>query len=208
MGHKYIPDEQKENVTSLDPVNGWDTFTRWLAKPPKKAKTVVVDTISGLYELCFHATCAKNNWKHPSDGAHGKGWSEVKRAMFDALGRLTHICASMNATLIFIDHSKIETIETATSNLEKITCAMPGQARNIVLPIPDHIWLLGYDSSDAKDSLHATTAKRCLYVGGNAAVEAGCRDPKVRVKVITPLSKNKPYEQIVKELYAKEKDNE
>jgi len=176
-----------------------------LSKPPKKAKTVVVDTISGLYELCLRATCKKHNWEHPSDGPHGKGWSEVRRAMYDALARLTHITSKMNATLILIDHSKQETIETSTSNVEKVTCAMPGQARNIVLPVPDHIWFLGYVANNAKDSLNtATSSKRVLYVGGSSTVEAGCRDPKVTAKTISPLSKSNPYEQIVQSLYATE----
>lgn len=154
----------------------------------------------------MRAVCDKNNWRHASDGAHGKGWSEVKREFLDGLSRLTHITASLNATLVFIDHSKQETIETATATIEKVTCAMPGQARNVVLPIPDHIWFLGYEEKEAKDALKNTTSKRALFIGGSSTVEAGCRDPKVKAKVISPLSKNNPYEQIVQTLYGESKN--
>lgn len=191
-------------LVQLPPDTGWEVFKETVRGKRKGLKTIAVDTISGLYTLCMQHVCAANNWKHPADGAHGKGWDAVKREFMDGLQRLTYLADSNKATLVIIDHSKRELIETTTANIEKVVCAMSGQARGTVMPIPDHIWFLGYEESDPKDALRNVTAKRSLFVSGDSNIEAGCRDPKVKVKIITPLSKKNPYEQIVSTLYGKE----
>jgi len=160
-----------------------------------------MDVVVTAYELCMRFVCDKNGWNHPADAPHGKGWSAVRREFLQCMQKLTHITQKMGATLIAIDHSKEETIETSTGNFGKVTCAMPGQARSVILPIPDHIWFLGYAEKEPGDALKNTTSHRALFVSGSSTVEAGCRDPKVRTKVIMPLSKKDPYNQIVKELY-------
>lgn len=207
FGHKYIPDEQKKNLLQLDPDKGWANLKALLKKELPKVKTVIIDTASGLYDCCMRFVCSENGWSHPSDPAHGKGWNAVKREMFYVLSLLVAQCQKMKATLLIIDHSKQETIETTTSNIEKVACAMPGQARGILLPIPDHIWFLGYNEKDAGDALKAYSSQRALFVSGSSAVEAGCRDPMVKIKVIEPLSKKDPYQQVVKSLYGT-KDSE
>ena len=207
IGHKYVPQEQQEDLIQLDLDDGWAQLTTWLqanrTKKKLKFKTICVDTISALYDMCMKHVCAKNNWSHPSDGPHGKGWNALKTEFINGLGRLVHIAHQNKATLIFIDHSKQDLIETATANIEKVVCAMSGQARGVVLPIPDHIWFLGYGEKKATDALTNTTAKRALFIGGSSTVEAGCRDPQVKTRVIMPLSKVNPYKQIVAELYGK-----
>jgi len=204
-GHKFIPAEQKKLLINLEPDTGWDTFLAALKDGLPKVSTLVVDTVAGLYDLCFQGTCKENNWGHPSDAPHGKGWNAIKLAFLDALNRLAWQANKMNATLILIDHSKEETIETATSNVEKVVCAMPGQARNIVLAIPDFIWFLGYNEATPQDSLSSTTAERKLWVTGTQLIEAGCRDPQVVRKSISPLDKDHPFEQIVSLLYKQKK---
>lgn len=202
-GHRYIPDDQQKNLVQLTNEDGWADFKKFIASKVKfkKMKTLAVDTVAELYYACMKWVCDKNNWEHPQDGAHGKGWNTVKREFMHGLTRLADLCAQNNITTIFIDHSKEETIETATSSVEKVVCAMPGQCRNIILSIPDHIWFLGYGEKKAKDAFINTTAKRALFVTGSGMVEAGCRDPEVITKIIMPLRKTSPYRQIVKTLY-------
>ena len=54
-GHRYIPKVQRDRLVALKPGEGWDTFvgyvTHNLASQSPHPKTVVVDTISGLYDL-------------------------------------------------------------------------------------------------------------------------------------------------------------
>lgn len=206
-GHRYIPVDQQKDLIQLDRANGWDTFRQAVSKPlPKGFQTVVVDTASGLYNLCMDWTGKKNGFEHPSDQSHGKGWSAVRLEFQDQVSKLADMAQGANATLIFIDHSKEEEIETTTSKQIKVNCAMPGQARSILLPVPDHIWFLGYadpdDSNvDPSDALKSRGSKRALFIAGSNRIEAGSRDPKQKATVIVPLSKNRPFEQIEKEMY-------
>ena len=207
-GHRFIPEEQKKDLIQLQPDTGWDTFRGIISKKlPKEFRTVVVDTVGPLYNLCMEWTCAKNNMSHPSDGAHGKGWNIVRLEFQNQIARLANMCQSVNATLLMIDHSKEEEIVTTTERTIKINCAMPGQARSVLLPVPDHIWYLGYaepednEKVDPQDAFKSKGSKRALFVGGSIRIEAGCRDPKVKKAVIVPLSRLKPFEQLEKELY-------
>lgn len=202
LGHKFIPDDQKKRLVQLAPDTGWDTFKQWIASEPSGIKTIVVDTISGLYDRCMQSVCKENGWSHPSDGAHGKGWDAVKRAFMDGIDRLAYVANDNDATFIVIDHSKEETIETSIENYEKVTFAMPGTARRIVLPVPDHLWFLGYGDPDPQAALqNDDTSPRTLFIGGSNRIEAGCRDPGIKTKIIKELSLDDPYKQIVTKLY-------
>ena len=143
--------------------------------------------------------CEKNNWDHPSDGPHGKGWNALRTEFSRGIGELAWACEETGATLLIIDHSKEELIETTTANITKVTCAMSGQARSVIMPVPDHIWFLGY--ADAQDSLKNVTEKRRLFISGSDKIEAGTRDTSISRRWISPLSATKPYQQIVKLLY-------
>ena len=201
-GHRYINEDSQAGVHALTAGHeGWSDFLSVVVSDKPKAKTYIVDTVSGLYSMCLEYVCDKNNWNHPSDGAHGKGWNSLRREFQNGLSHLVDLSSKHNATLILIDHTKTDTIETTTGNFEKVTTMMPGQARSIVMPVPDHIWFLGYDDDDPKDALVSETAKRCLFVRGSNEVEAGSRDPNVTINYIKPLSRTNPYLQINKKLH-------
>lgn len=204
-GHKFLPEDQKKNLKNLDPDNGWATLRDHIKTlKPRGGKTQVLDTISGAYKLCMNFVCEKNGWSHPADAPHGKGWNAVANEFYDGISRLVHLTHSHNMTLIMIDHSKETLVETTTGNTEKVGFAMPGQARGIILPVPDHMWFLGYAEKDPNDALKSYTSQRALFISGNAKIEAGCRDPKVKCEVIMPLSKKDPYNQILHKLYGEQ----
>jgi hypothetical protein len=205
-GHRYIPLDQRKSLVQLKPGNGWDTLRQWIASNPSGFKTLVIDTVSGFYDLAQRFVCKKNKWEHPTDGAHGRGWDAVKTELFRRVSEIVDIAASNRATLIIIDHSKEDTIETATSTNIKVNFAMPGTARRIILPVPDHMWFLGYDEQSPNDALKSYTSKRALFTEGTANIEAGCRDPEARPVVIRPLSKLNPYKQILEALYGNQKE--
>lgn len=206
-GHRYIKESNRKIVKNLPPDGGWDEFKRFVTNKAgllkrcqaKKngVKTVVVDTIAGLYDLCMNRVCKKNGWDHPSDGAHGKGWNAVAREFYDGMNRLAWTCTEGGATLIIIDHTKVEEIETRTSTRQKKVCAMTGQARKIVVPVPDHIWYLGWDPKG--------TSGRCLHLEGSQDIEAGTRDKSITATRVCPLSEASGYKHIVQTLTKKTK---
>jgi len=204
FGHRYIPEDQRKKLVQMEPDTGWELLRDWVRSKPRGFKTLVIDTASGFYTACLQWVCAKNRWDHPSDGDHGKGWNAVRAEMYDMLSRLTSIANRSKATLIIIDHSKEEVIETSTEKYDKVTFAMSGQAKSIVLPIPDHMWFLGYGDPDPSSALkNDIVSPRTLFIGGSNRIEAGCRDPKVSSKLLSikKLSKVNPYKQIVTKLY-------
>lgn len=184
---------------------GYSQFEEFVIRPQVKKTplTVVVDTISGLYDLCLKFVGQRERWDYPPANDHGKGWNAVKRQFLDGMARLTDWTNEIGATLILIDHSKQEILETTTERIEKVTLAMPGQARGIILPVPDHIWFLGYAEKKSKDALRNTVSERALFISGDNTVEAGTRDGSIKVKRIMPLSETNPYKQILNKLYGK-----
>lgn len=198
-GHKYLPQDQRKHLIKVDPEFGWKKFKESAVSAInlRKPKTVVIDTIGGLYSACMTGVCKANRWQHPEDGAHGKGWAAVKREFYIELTKLAFACSELNATSIWIAHTKEEEIVTPTLKITKLTVALPGMARGIIMPVPDHIWFLGYAENDEKSALVNFQNNRALWIRGTEVVEAGCRDPQCVTSRIKPLHQKDPYTQII-----------
>lgn len=198
-GHSYIPKDQQKTLLSLPPgAESWEDFineSKEIGIGRVKYKTVVLDTIGGIFDCCMAWVCKKHGWEHPSDGAHGKGWDTLKREFYRGMAQLSWACSKTKATMIFICHSKEVEIETRTSTTTKIQLDLTGTARKVIVPIPDHIWFMGY--ADLDPSLDSDSHKRALFLDGTPGIEAKCRDDRVKRKRIRPLSKSKPYQQIL-----------
>lgn len=211
-GHGYLPRDQKESKINIDPEDGWPDFIKAISSlKAAKPKTVVIDTIAGLYNACFEWVCKQNSWAHPADAGHGRGWSAIRREFYKALNKFAFVTQDMDATMIWIAHSKTEEVETATSVIQKVGCELPGMARSLILPVPDFIWFLTYQDSDKASnsdptkSLKLVNTDRCLWISGTDQIEAGGRDPEITVKRIAPLSKTDPYKQIIEAINKKAK---
>ncbi len=182
-GQSYVPEDQKKRLVRIPPgAKGWDKFISFcegghMAK--RKPMTTAIDTVAPLYYSCLDNVCKKNGWTHPEDAPHGKGWWHVRVEFQRVLSKLVHQCIELESSLVFIDHSKIEEINTQTQVYNKISLAMPGQARSIVLPLADHIWYLGYDETEGADVMKHTSDNRCLWLQGTPVVEAGTQDPLI-----------------------------
>jgi len=198
--HKFIPEDQRKRKIDIDPIDGWADFVKCFTMiETTRPKTVVIDTIIGLYRACSEWVCKKNRWTHPSDDGHGKGWDAVRREFYVQFSKFAFLCAKINATSIWIAHTKVETIETATSRYEKLAIDLPGQARALITPVPDHIWFLTYaDGGDDAGQVKLVNSARALWISGTDRIEAGSRDPSIVTTVIKPLKKKDPYSQIIK----------
>ena len=204
-GHDYIPEIQKKNLKVLPPgKDGWTVFKAYIQKgPPDKAKTIVIDTIGDLYDSCMDWICDKFEWEHPADAAHGKGWAALKREFSSGLASFVHQAKTVNgSTIIYIDHTKTEEIKVSDEIYTKLSIAMSGQAHGIVIPGPDHIWMVGYgdEASSTPGGLKTYDDERVLFIGGNKSVEAGTRDKLVKVRHIRHLPESKQFDYILKEL--------
>lgn len=182
-----------------------------------RAKTVVLDTISGLYRRCKRSVCDEKNVKHPSyAGEFGRTiWDIIGDEFATEFEEWAWGLREDGITLVIIDHTKEESVETNSEEVTKVMCAMQGQARKIVTAMPDFIWFMGYGSPedtervDSVDSIHHFRDSRALWLRGGDTVEAGCRDQSMKVKVICPLkepnieAKTGGYFQITQEMSGK-----
>jgi len=211
-GHKYLPAGQKkllqrltygiDKVKKREFVNGWDRFLYIMDAgllEKKRPATVVLDTTGPLYQMCFDYTCQKAGVEHPEDQPHGKGWAAVKREFLKGLGMLAEQAEAINATILFISHSRQEELKAGAKTYHRIVADMTGQARGVVLPGPDHIWYLGFNP-DEENSLMQFKQNRCLWLQPTAVIEAGCRDNNNHLELINPLNKTEQYDQIIREL--------
>lgn len=204
-GHRFLPEDQAKRKIDVDPVTGWPEFVKCIDKiEATRPKTIVIDTIAGLYSACLEWVCKENRWDHPTDAGHGKGWAAIRREFYKQLTRLSFISSKCGSIMIWIAHSRVEEIETLTSAYQKLSVSLPGQARDLIIPVPDHIWLLTYaEGGDAASSLKLVNSKRALWIAGTDKIEAGSRDPEIVKHVIKPLSKKDPYSQIIKAINEK-----
>jgi hypothetical protein len=213
-GHRYIPEEMKKTRMRLavgesttkyrgqDYVfrNGWEKLL-WILDEgfiaKRKAKTVTLDSIGPLYQMCMDYVCLKGGWEHPQDAGHGKGWATLGREFAKGLGRLTEQAEEIGATTLVIGHSKKSEIDAGNRTYTRIEVNLPGQAYQIVMPSPDHIWYLGFHSGE-EDSTVAFENNRALWLQPTPVIEAGGRNPGIKKKFISPLKKTRQYEQILK----------
>lgn len=211
-GHKYIPEAQRKRAVRLTHSaetikrrqfsNGWDKLLFLLENnlfAKRKPRTVVVDTVGPLYQMCFDYICQKAGIEHPEDQPHGKGWAAIKREFLRGLGIIAELAEAENATVLFISHSRQEELKAGARTYHRIVADLPGQARGVVLPAPDHIWYLGFNP-DEENSLMQFKQNRCLWMQPTAVIEAGDRDRESKLEVINPLNTTDQYQQILTEL--------
>jgi hypothetical protein len=106
-----------------------------LAKGKHGFKTIVIDTIDNAYLFCQEHVCKENGWKHPSDGAYGKGFAAVNNEFRRVMLKL----ANMPMGLVVISHSQEKDVETRTGTYTRITTTLPGGANKIVLGLMDMV---------------------------------------------------------------------
>jgi hypothetical protein len=217
-GHKWLKEEIKSHIVRLrrgkDEAkyrgsiysfkNGWEKLMWFLEEGrlvKTKAKTITVDTVGPLYDMCMDYVCQINNLEHPSDASHGKGWNALAREFAKGLGMLAEEAESLGATLLFIAHSKQSEITAGARTYSRIEVSLTGHARGILLPAPDHIWYLGYHS-DAEDSMVAVEDNRALWLQPTPVIEAGGRNPGMskQLKFISGMPDTGQYKHILKKL--------
>lgn len=206
-GYRYLSDEvrKEENGNKFLPIeedNGWDSFVAQVKKLKRSCKyeTVVVDTVSMLYQLCKRRLCAKNNITHPNQRRDKGGlWSEIGDEFLMWLGYLSKATTDNDTRLVLIAHSKREEIDTTTEKgVPKISVALTGQSQQIIMARPDHVWYMGYEG-DELSSLKNFSDKRTLWIRGGNSIYAGNRDRGLskRVKSID-IPESNGYQSILK----------
>lgn len=197
-GHRFLDDTNEVHM-----VKTWAEFTNAISIPLVKEdayQTVVIDEVAKLYDMCMLHVSKQHKVLHPNDLDHGKGWAAVKSEFSDILNRIHRACAEKNKTLIFICHTQTDKIDTRVEQWTRQSLALTGQAHKILTPIPDYIFHYTYGTAGSH-ALEKQAGPRVLWVGGNNAIEAGTRDPQVKVSAIENVPQTGQYEFVCNNLY-------
>ena len=202
-GVKYLNFTTKDKVLAIESDDGWSQFKKLVTSMKRglRFETVIVDTVSMLFELCKRHHCKTLRVDHPSDKHdHGATWSKIGDDFLKWVGLLSSYTVEHKARLILVAHSKEETIETDMEKaIKKITVALPGQAARIITARPDHIWYMGYGGMDESGSLTDFKSERALWIQGTSVIYAESRDRGLsrKMKVIDPIPEKDTYQHVL-----------
>jgi len=187
-GHKYIDPDIP--VISILSVKSYSEIRRKVLGVIKKhkPKTVVVDTIGSIYNIIFRYICKEEKVVHPSKkGDYGRAiWQIIREELRSFIEKILQACDDLDATLIFVSHSKAVRRETSSLAYEQITYDLPYQVNYILPQFVDHIWLLDhkFDEDNSRD--------RVLYLKGDIYIDVDTRDKNIKTSRILLTKKNKP----------------
>ena len=90
IGYKQIP-----NVKAID-VDSWATFLQILYELEKEEvkktyKTIVIDTVGILSDLCVQYICSVNGVKSLDEMGYGKGWTAYKTHFTRAINKIAQL---------------------------------------------------------------------------------------------------------------------
>jgi hypothetical protein len=107
----FIPTEaglKNLSVYKTDLVKTWKEFGDIALKIEEENhpfKTIVIDTIDGMYRLCADHICNQWGWKHESEpDNYGQSYALIKQEFMRVLNKL----ASLPTGLVLVGHSRIK----------------------------------------------------------------------------------------------------
>lgn len=141
----YIMEYEPKNASHLhcryNDIRTWAETMRCielLEKSPGYAKTIIVDDVPTMYDMCLAYVCKKEGIGYPSDLEYGKGWNAVKREFESVIKRIMAI----GPGVIFTAHTKLKDIETKSGKkFQRLESTLSGQASSVMDAIT-HLWIV------------------------------------------------------------------
>lgn len=131
-------------------IDSWDTFKEVYGELKEKKgklpfKTLIIDTIDNLYEMCSEYICKKNNILHESEMGYGKGYKMIEREFNMALAAYRQLGLGM----IYTSHADAREITTRVGKYNRYEPTMNKRCAECVLPSVDFI--LYAENKEEKD---------------------------------------------------------
>jgi hypothetical protein len=124
------------DVFSTPLVQTWEEFLNIAAEVSSgnhPFKTIVIDTIDGMYQLCAAYVCKKNGWEHESDLDYGKGYARVRLELMRVLNKLS----ALPTGLVLVGHAKEKEVKTRTGTFDRITLCFSGSIEEAITAFVD-----------------------------------------------------------------------
>jgi GTPase SAR1 family protein len=149
----------------------WKSFVALILEGDHEFKTVVVDPVDKLFDLCSLHVCKRLGIEHEADAEWGKGWSEVKKEFTRTMNELFQ----SKYGIIFISHTKNDIITSQVKEITKMVPTLSKQARSILLPLVDTIGLIRYKTYKSKEKKGEYEERFIISFKGSESIEAGDR---------------------------------
>jgi hypothetical protein len=147
-------------------VTSWDVFTSaidLLERNPDRFRTVVVDTIDALYNMCLEYVCMKEGIDYPKENDFGKSWKKISREFTSQMDRLW----ATGRGIVFISHAKEVEIQSHSGmKFTRIQPTMSGQAYQFIKAKTDFVLYAEYYRDANGNPI------RILITGGDDVVDA------------------------------------
>ena len=163
-GHSHI-ECYKVNIRS------WDEFLDACAdivNQKHNFKTIVIDIVDNLYDMCSDYICMKKGFEHPSDLPMGKGYGFVNEEFRKKVNKLS----KLGYTILFISHLNTEKIKTKTKEYDMFTPTVTGKTRKFILGLCDHILYITSRMEQEKEV-------RTIVTRGSMYWDAGSRNQEL-----------------------------
>lgn len=164
-------------------IDSWDTFKEVYKELKSQQgklpfRTLVIDTIDNLWQMCCDYICKQNKVVHESELEWGKGYAMVKREFNMALAAYRQLGMGM----IYTSHAEAREIATRVGKYTRYEPTMPKKCAEAILPSVDFI--LYAENQDDADG----TEKRVIHTKPSKHWNAGDRTGKLPEEI--PLNAN------------------
>jgi len=124
-------------------------------------RTVFVDTVDNLYDMCFAHVCGTLAIDHPSEEDWGKGWDAIKREFAEGLSELL----TWGGGVGFLSHAAVSDVTDRKGKTHHRIGTTMKKAAGAYLEAVVDVW--AYYRYEGK--------RRALQIGGDDMVSAGSR---------------------------------
>lgn len=148
-------------------IDSWTTFLvacKEISAGGHQFKTIVIDTVDNLFDLCSVFICKRNNIQYEGDLEWGKGFKFVKDEFRRAINKLSLLPYG----LVFISHTDLVDIKTRTGTLSRYEPSVSKRIREDLLGMCDFVFYC--DIEDTEDG-----EKRILHTKPTKDFVAGDR---------------------------------
>lgn len=128
-------------------IDSWEKFSEAcaeIAAGQHGFKTIVIDTIDNLFNMCSAYVCKKNKIQHESELDWGKGWRLVKEEFSRAIIKLS----LQPYGLVMISHAEITELKSRTGTITKWVPSMSKQAKDKIIPMCDFIFFVSIEDTE------------------------------------------------------------
>lgn len=119
-------------------VNSWREFLEamaLIANGNHPFKTIVIDTVDRLCDLCEQEICTQNNVVSLCDFAFGKGYALYKAEM----SRVFQKIFALNVGVILTSHTQLTEVDTPRGRIMRWTPTFPKKIQDVIIPMVDII---------------------------------------------------------------------